>query len=254
MSGEPFRFFWRFPSDAGAFSASNTASGFDVDNLKRSTLDKKWRSDEFGSALVETVTVDLGSAQAITAFVLLDHDLIDTDVLVLRFASDSGFTTDVGTVAITFRENTLVEFFAAVTRQYWRLEITALLDTAVRQAGRLLLGPHYEMERSLALGYTVGPGQDTGKTIRTQGGQLYGDLGVRLKMLGGEFVAMQEADNVEVDALKNANGKSVPLFVAMDWTNFPLKKSLYGTLTQVGSSINIGVERWSFPLRMLEQK
>lgn len=249
MAGSPFRLFWRYDSDSGTFTASSVASGYDVDNLKLGTLDKKWMSDTDTS---HTVTVDLGSAQSITAFVALDHDFLVGDTIVLRYASNSGFSAGVGTINPTWYDGTLVEFFSAVSRRYWRLEVDGASGT--RQLGRLLLGTHYEMERNIRVGYRVGPGQDTGKTVRTQGGQLYGDIGVRLKVLTGEFTAHQDADEEEISELQDTNGMSVPLFVAMDWESEPLKKSLYGTMMQIGPPINIAGDKWSFPLSMVEQK
>ncbi len=126
---------------------------------------------------------------------LLAHNLEADDTITLRYASDAGFTADVGTVPVTFRAGTLIEFFASVTRQYWRLEIdlaSSGLTTEQREAGRLLLGDHYQMERNVALGWS-GPQivQDTTRSARTEGGQRYSDLGVGLRSLRAQFTGVQ---------------------------------------------------------------
>lgn len=258
FSNERFRLFWRFDSDDGTFSASSTAEGYGVDNLKLDTLDSKWKSDEFGSDLQEQVTVNLGSAQSITAFFLGNHNLEADDTIVLRFASDAGFTADVGTVAVTFRVGTLIEYFTAVSRQYWRLEITlasGASDTEQREAGRLLLGDHYQVARNVALGWS-GPqlGEDTTRSARTEGGQKYADIGVGLKVLRAQFVALGETDLDELEALKGTMLTGQSFVISQNWEDFPLKRTLYGSLRSMGPPTNEAADKWTIPFNMVEQK
>lgn len=259
FNDEPFRLFWRFNSDGGTFSASSTAEGYDVDNLQRDTLDKKWKSDGFGSDFQEIITVDLGSAQSITAFALLAHDLTANDSIVLRYASDAGFTADVGTVPVTFREDTLIEYFTAVSRRYWRLEIDLIgssgSTTDTRQAGRLLLGDHYQTERNISLGW-MGPNytQDTTKSVRTAGGQKYADIGVAIKAFQGQFVALSETDLDEFEELKSTMLTGMAFIISQNWEDFPLKRTLYGTMLGMGSPINIAADKWTISFSMSEQK
>ena len=128
------RLFWRFASDAGTVTVTSTAGAlYAGKNLQRDALSKKWQSAAV--LATETVTFDLGSALPISAFALWDHDILATDTITLTYASDSGFTTDTGSVTLTWREAYLLEFFTEVTRRYWKLSITKTVAATSKSAG-----------------------------------------------------------------------------------------------------------------------
>lgn len=257
FNDEKFRLFWRFRSDDGTFSDPAELANYPVDNLKIDSLDKRWKSAPDSGGLVQ-ITIDLGSAKAISAFAFLNHNLLAGDTALLRYADDSGFTVNVGTQSITFHEDTFIEYFTEVTKRYWRLELTVANSAVVEaEAGRLLLGPHYQFERNVAPAFR-GPAitQDTSRNVRTRGGQRYSDEGERLHTFGGQFTALRDADFDELEALRLINGTSRSFIISQLWEDFPVKRTLYGSMDSISPSENIAgtADRWNVTMQMTEQK
>jgi hypothetical protein len=257
FNDEKFRLFWRFKSDDGTFSDPTALANYPVGNLKIDTLDKRWKSTPDSGGLVQ-VTIDLGAAKAISAFALLKHNLLAGDSALLRYADDSGFSVNVGTQSITFHEDTFIEYFTEVTKRYWRLELTVANSAIIEvEAGRLLLGPHYQLERNVSGGF-AGPSstQDTSKNVRTRGGQRYSDTGSILKTFRGSFTALRDADFDELEALRQSFGKNRSFVISQLWEDFPIKRTLYGSVERLSSSTNAAgtADRWGMSLTMIEQK
>lgn len=257
FSGEKFRLFWRFASDEGALSDPEVLANYPVSNLQIDSLDKRWKSAPDSGGEIQ-VTIDLGSAQAISAFSLLNHSMVAGDTAVLRYADDAGFSVNVGTVAVTFHLDTFIEYFTEVTKRYWRLEL-AIADSGITEieAGRLVLGPHYQLERNVAPGWS-GPAtsKDTSRNVRTRGGQRYSDEGERLKTFRGQFTALRNADLVELESLRQVNGTGNSFIISQLWEDYPVARTLYGSLDSMGSSTNAAgtADTWGLALQMTEQK
>ena len=244
--------FWRFASDAGTITTSSATSEAPITNLQDNILANIWQSD--GTDLADVITVDMGSAVEVGAFAFLDHDIIASDVLLLEFASDSGFTTDTGTVSVTFNANTLLEYFTPVTRQYWRLTITKLA-TPARQAGRLLLGEFFALAHSTREpGASWGLSKSTGSKVTTDGGQIYGNLGAQLLMMSGTIGALTDLEYDEIEALKEAYGEVVPFIFSAAPVNDLYGRSIYGVFSKLPQFQSYKPDLWTLNLSMQEQK
>lgn len=257
FNNEKFRLFWRFRSDSGDFSDPSVSANYPVDNLKIDSLDSRWRSAPDSGGLVQ-VTIDLGTPQAISAFAFLAHNLLAGDTALLRYADDAGFTSGVGTESITFHEDTFIEYFTEVTKRYWRLELTVASSSITEvEAGRLVLGPHYETERNVSSGFK-GPSysKDTSRSIRTRGGQRYSDEGTRLRAFNGKFAALDDDDFDEFEDLHRINGKGRSFIISQLWEDYPLKRTLYGAIDSIGRTGNVSgtAGRQTMTLKMTEQK
>jgi hypothetical protein len=257
FNDEKFRLFWRFPSDAGVFTDPEVLANYPVSNLKIDALSKKWKSAPDSGGGIQ-ITVDLGSAQAISAFALLGHTISSGDSILLRYADNAAFTVGFGNIALTYHENTLIEYFTEVTKRYWRLIIT-VADSATTEieAGRMVLGPHYQFERNVAPGWS-GPGtsEDTSRNVRTRGGQRYSDEGSRLRTFQGSFTGLRDADFIELEALYDNYGTAKSFIISQLWEDYPVRRTLYGSLVRLGGTANTGgtANKWNFPIRMTEQK
>jgi hypothetical protein len=164
----------------------------------------------------------------------------------------------VGTVTPTFHKETLIEYFTEVTKRYWRLEITLSASSVTEvEAGRLILGPHYQFERNVAPGWG-GPAttEDTSRNVRTRGGQRYSDEGTRLKTFQGSFKGLRDADFVELEALHENYGTAKSFIISQLWEDYPVRRTIYGGLDRIGGVANTGgtANRWDFPIKMTEQK
>jgi hypothetical protein len=248
------RLFWRFASDQGAVTATSTAGAlYAAANLQRDVLAKKWKS---GATLAtETITLDLGAALPVTAFALWGHNITEDDTLTLTYASDSGFTADTGTISVTWREWYLLEFFASITRRYWKLDILKDASSDIKYAGRLMVGTHYELSSSLrSPGDTSGISKAAaGKTVVTEGGQSYSDISVGLEQLGGDIVGLTAADVDEIETLKDTYLTAVSFVAAADWSDLK-RRVLYGKLTNLAPTPTVGPDAWSWRFSQKEQK
>ena len=248
------RLFWRFASDAGTITATSTAAaGFAAANLARDTLSKLWRS---GAVLAtETITVDLGSAIAATAFALWGHNITEDDTLTLTYASDAGFTTDTGTIPITWREGYLLEFFDEVTRQHWKLDILKDAASDVKQAGRIMIGPHYELTTTLrAPGETFGGGAvAAGKQIRTEGGSSYGDISVALDKMKGTITGLSADDVDEIETMKDTILNAKSFVAAADWDDLQ-RRVQYGRLDGLAPPTSVARTAFQWNFAQTEQK
>jgi hypothetical protein len=248
------RIFWRFDdSDAGSILASNTASGYKASNLQIDTLGKRWKSDAVASVI--TLTLNFGSIVSVDSFALLGHNLVPgSDTVTLTYASDPGFITGTGSITVNLTANDWYEYFAAVSRQYWRVTITKSLSTNQVYAGRMVLGTAYVPTYGLAPGYQLGPGMTTTSTTRTKSGAKHSSLGTTIDILRGNFRALPDADKDELKELQNTNQTGVSFIVSMDWENYPVDKSIYGTLDSITPFQNVAINKWDWPLRMTAQK
>jgi hypothetical protein len=232
-------------------TAATTADGYDVVNLQRPALAPGWKSGT--STADEKITVDLGSAQSISAFALINHDLT-TETLELEYATDSGFTTGTGTVTLSLTSDNWYQFFGAVTRRYWRLKITKALATDTVSAGRMVLGQQFTPTYAFRPQYASGNASDTSQGVRTRGGQYYSTDGVRLRTLRGVMPGLSDTDYDEIELLKRTYGTSTPFILALNWETDPTRLTLYGHLTGLAAMQNVAVDKWEWNVSMREQR
>jgi hypothetical protein len=244
--------FWRFASDDGTATATTTADGYDVVNLQRPTLSPGWKSTATAS---QVLTFDLGSAQAISGFALLGHDLVaGTDTATLQAASDSGFTTDVVNFTVNLTDTNWYQFFGSQTRQYWRTTLNKTSGGSSISAGRMVLGPTYTPTHGLRPSYRQGPSVDTSSNVRTRGGQRYSSIGETLRSLSGVMPGLNDTDYDEIALLESTYGTHTPFIISVDFASAPTRKTLYGHLTSLTPFANVARTLWEWNFNMVEQK
>jgi len=114
-----------------AASAFAWSSGYatDRDKLNDGKQDEVAAGSSSAQASGQTLTINLGSAQAVAAIALLSHNLASGACTVaVTYADDSGFTVGTGTAKAAStvptaapNDKDLVLQFPSVTKQYWRL-------------------------------------------------------------------------------------------------------------------------------------
>ncbi|MHA1809374.1 MAG: discoidin domain-containing protein [Candidatus Heimdallarchaeaceae archaeon] len=248
------RLFWRFASDSGTASSSGAESGYPVTNVQTATLSSEWRSD--GTDTTDTITIDLGSAQSISACAVLKHNFEDDFVqdLTLRYASDSGFSSDVGTETLTFENLTDVyHYFTAVSRRYWRLEIDKGSVVDYTSVGRFVLGDHTNLTYTLRRGGSYGIYDSTSSRVITEGGQIYGDIGVSVNTISGVLIA-SESERTEIEALKDTYQTVTPFIFSADWENYPTTRSIYGIFDSMSVPVKVAPSYWEYNLDIRQQR
>lgn len=250
MSG--MKVFWRFASDVAEVTVSSTETGYRASNMQLNSPSSLWKSQ--ATLATETMTWAQDAAVTVSAFALGNHNFLDTFTLTLEYADDLAFSAGVEIIPVTFRNEWLLEYFTGINKQYGRLTVLKDAASTAITAGRLLSGDHYELERSVAVGYSIGPGLDTTKKVRTEGGVLYSDIGIMMDRLTGKLVGLPQADHDELVELQNTYRTGVPFLVSVDYDSFPLSKTIYGTLDKTARPVNIAGDKWNFDWPMTEQK
>jgi hypothetical protein len=117
----------------------------------------EWRSAAVASPV--TLTLDLGSALAVQALVLMDHNLTAAATITLAANSSNAWGAPAyGPVTVTWAAGKLAHFLAAAeTYRYWQLSITdtANPDGYLRLA-ELFLGPFTELTQNFDRGWKRG--------------------------------------------------------------------------------------------------
>lgn len=128
----------------GTLTASGTATGFVVDNIKDFRPFTYWKAD----ALTATITVDNGTAVSCDYLLVYGHDLNTQGATIeLRGSTDNFSASDVLVKTITpTNDDNFAEFFTASTAyRYWRIQITGTTvpTLAIISAGLKLTIPSY---------------------------------------------------------------------------------------------------------------
>lgn len=250
-------------SDNGTFSATSTASGYNVANLQYNTLGKKWKS---ASTTSVTVTVDTGTTESVGAIALLGVNFLKASTLtvnvLIQAADDAAFTVGVVTVyqetPTVLEQDNFIYFFTPIVKRYFRIQIQPSVAMQV-EMGRFVLGPAYTPTTAFSPAYALGPGRTQTKTLRTRGGQLYSSRGETLKVFNGQIPELDLGDFDEITLLQNTNSTGTPFIISFDTgVGLPYlasdQYSLYGTLDRVTPLRNVAVTEWLWNLSMTEQK
>jgi len=233
------RLLWRNLADEGLASASSEGYGAPAANAQDSRLGVAWTTGT--STAAEWWKVDLGSSQAVQGVALLGHDLLAGDtVLVQGNASDSWGAPSVSE-ALTWRETAMVKILsAAQTYRWWRISVTKASAGVARSIGRVYLGPAYECPAADARDYRIGV-DDTSRTWRTVGGQVWTDHGVALRTLRVGWRLATETFRAELAALAAWGAQGAPFLLCVDAENYPETWTLYGTLAD---RLEAEFDRW----------
>lgn len=119
--------------------------------------DTRYRSDELESP--NTITIDLGSAQEVTALALYDHNFTSGATILLEADAAATFDSDGGSAeyseAVTWASGKILHFLGtATTKRYWRLSVTDAANTdGYIEIGELFLGPYLELTKNFVEGY-----------------------------------------------------------------------------------------------------
>jgi hypothetical protein len=248
------RWAWRFATDVGAASLPNGAAvGFPATNMQLSDVSTITRSD--GGDSTDIFTFALTQAENLSFFYVAGHDFLEADTLTFRYASNSGFSADVGTVTPTWHENILVAFFTSVSRQYLRLEVGKAVAAETRQLGRFVSGDHTHFAERLMAGDPKGIGPDTTEIVRTKGGQIYSTLGAALDTMSGRLL-VDSTEKLEIETLRKTYGTGVPFLIANDYANNPVTETIYGTFSQpMRAPVPVGSNGlWLYDINMTEAK
>lgn len=170
-------------------------SAYPADLLANEQRSYGWKTGDTQAA--ENVVINLGSAQAVTSVILLDHDLLNTDSLI-KLEGNSSDTWGAPPVSetLTWAAGIISKTFNSATYQYWRLSFTKASAGAQRMIGRMFLGTYYSTTEGVG-NVKIKP-VDLSQSQRSEGGQKWSDAQDCYRMYDIDFDAMS---NSQLDSL-----------------------------------------------------
>lgn len=151
---------WRFK----AINKFNSGKTIDWDR------DSRYRSASLESP--NTITIDLGSAQEVTALVLYDHNLTSAATISIKGNSADDWGAPAFSEAVTHNTGKIIHYLSsAQTYRYFQIQITdAANPDAYIEIGELFLGPYTELSEN----YSYGAGKRPISTILSSVKNAYG--------------------------------------------------------------------------------
>lgn len=229
---------------------SSEASGLPVENIINQLRTKVWQT---AVALAEeTVVIDLLTAQAVTAIILLDHDLTaaDSGIILEGNATDSWGSPSVSET-LTWTTGTIKKYFASQTYRYWRLRFTKSSSSEARQIGRVFLGTYYDQLTLSDLSITP---VDLSKSVRAIGGQQFTDIRPQYDNIALGFQLITKAEYDQLKTIVDTIGINTPIFVSINNDVEPDTWLYYAKMKSLQSLVPIGTTNyWSAGMALEEQ-
>ena len=204
-------------------TAGSADADLPVANIQHPHKTKVYRTGT--SAAEEWIKIDLATAKAVQAVILLAHTLTsgDTIIKIQGNATDS-WSAPSFNEAMTFNASTLKHYLSSTqTYRWWRIIFTKSAAGETRDIGRVFLGPYDEMARAPKQpdGLDIST-EDLSETSRALGGQTYSEIKSRYDVIKIAFPGVvSEAQSAMLIALVDACGTHTPFFVDIDPTNKP---------------------------------
>jgi len=244
-------------ANSATITASTTAAGFSVDNLKTDQKSSVHRS----SGANVTYTLTWTNAVTIQAVALPATNLISSDQIRVRLyteVADAVAVADTGTVSACAGKSQLLadgitsfnytSFFrgTASKTSLWfsepysikRMLITITSASAV-DCAKIVCGKYWESTRQVSNGISLGI-EDASNIVYTRTGDMYTDIKYIKDSMNFELSMINDTDRVSLLNLLRKYGKSNPVYICVfpDNNNPEITQnySIYGTLDP--SSIN----------------
>ncbi len=204
-------------------TAGSEDADLPVANIQHPHRTKVYRTGT--SAAAEWIKIDLATAKAVQAVILLDHTLTSGDSLIkVQGNATDSWGAPTFDEAMTYNASALKHYLSSTqTFRWWRIIFTKSAAGETRDIGRVFLGPYSEM--------TLGPRQPDGLDIQTEdlsetsrslGGQTYSEIKSQYDVLKISFPGvMSDAQSSVLIALAAACGTHTPFFVDIDPTDKP---------------------------------
>ena len=175
--------------------------------------------------------MDLGSAQAITSIILLDHTLVSGDTTIkIEANSSAAWGAPPFTQSLTWTADPIAQVFASQSYRYWRLSFTKASASA-RDIGRIFLGSYYELEDQPDYDGFDETLEDAARKQKSLGGQTYTELVGQYRMLKTDFSRITTTMIGNLKTYAEAVGQSLSHFVQVD-TASPFDRIYYVKLAK----------------------
>lgn len=232
-------------SEVATLPSSNVANEF---------RKRVWRTGT--STAAEWIVFDLGSAKAVTAVILLDHTLTNSDTLIkLEAHTSDSWGAPSFSQALTWAEDIISAVFASQSYRFWRVSFTKSAAAESRDIGRIFLGPHESTEEDPDSDGVVESIEDDSRITKSLGGQTYTDAIEKYGRIAVQFSSIPNTMAASLKTFYEYVGKTKSFFVQVQ-TSGPLTKIWYVKNTEELSREVAGMDAeliWDVALEMEEQ-
>ena len=209
-------------------TALTETPGYSFDTALKDT--RRSRRGRTLSKSNQTFLFDLGTAKAISYFVLIDHNLTATAVVHLQANATDVWTAPTVDITVTYGTYLLHEFTSTTSYRYWRLTIHDTNNTNdYIQFSKIYLGAY------LQLGY-MGKDQklpmySTSTVDDSNSGQSYGDPGYFYKAGTFNFKNITNANRLIFNTAFKLIDKYTPIIAIIWEADLTLEDPIYCLIT-----------------------
>lgn len=238
------RFLYNNLLDDATLSTNGSLPGFDVENLQDTRLSRTYRS--IGTSA--TITIDLGSAQAVDTIAIGGHNIAAMS-LTLEANSSNSWTSPPFSRTVTLTTRMGYDNFSAETYRYWRVVVNDPgSPLGAVEIGRIGLGEGFDgpvMDRDLRL-----PRSTTTERELSRTRQSYVNEGIRFRAATVTFPFITAAQKAEFDAMFEVADVK-PVFI--DVPELSGEEALYAVLSDTFNyTYRFGTDRFSMALSFEE--
>jgi hypothetical protein len=229
-----------YPNLIDAYSAIADTSHASTDltgaNVAQEHPSKVWRTGT--STATESVTIDLGSAQAATAAIIFAHTLLNTDSTIqLRGSSDNFGASNTLVATFTWIAGPMVITFGSASFRYWRVIFTKAAAGVSRDIGRVFVGnfvtlaglPDFDGFESVAT--------DMSQSERSEGGQIYSARRPQYRVFKLSLSGMSQSQGAALKLFSDTVGTRTAFFMVAD-ENAPADESGETVYVKLDKALN----------------
>lgn len=198
----------------GYFPGSAQAA-FPAQNVGHPHKTRVWRTT--GSNASEYLTLDLGSAKSVTAFLVFAHTFLNTDTLLkIQANSSDSWSAPPFAQNLTWSAAAIVTTFASQSYRWWRFSFTKAAASDIREVGRLFLGTYLDLTEPPDWDGLKIEQLDLSEHFRTVGGPTYSNIRSAPRRISADFSTLADASKQQVLNLSNNVGTGTPFFLTID--------------------------------------
>jgi hypothetical protein len=224
------RYLWKnlIDLDDAVLNESSQVDNLPVENLQHPFRTMVWRTTGCNS---ENVVIDLGQAQAVKAFALINHNLTQNAFIKIQGNSSDSWESPAVDESLNWHEDIIIKFFSGGSYQYWRLVVQdANNPDEYLEFGRLYLGDYFEPSKNFVYGWEYGL-VDPSEIEESEGGQEFVDIKEQYRIIKVAFTdgsPLTDTDMENYEEMLRYCGRRKDLFLSLDYENKPNRWSFYG--------------------------
>lgn len=161
--------------DDGTPTATDTASGFDVLNIKDLRTYTLWKANSTG---IKYITIDCGSSKSVDALFIINHNFNTAGINVSVEYSATGVWGGEEVEALApfnpSDDKAFLKLFTTQSARYWRIKLSS--GSAAPYIGVAILGDRFSFERYLTGSFDPTPEQTIAETNKSKGGNILGSV------------------------------------------------------------------------------